>query len=166
MATIESTIENGILTIRITGHPDIVIDPAEMPPALNEYAALHGYKQRILDAAALSRDPTTGRPATPAEKYSEMRRLADHMVESGEWRRNAAGDGTAGDGLLVRAVMEACGLDRTAARAAVGQWDRKTQAAMRADPTIAPIIARLRTERPARAAGVDTAAKLAELMNR
>lgn len=156
---ISAMIDNGILTIATEGHPAIMVDPADMPEALNAYAALHGYKQRIVDAAA------KGPEATPAEKYAAMKAVYDHMFKSGEWSRVGAGDGTSGDGLLARAIMEATGVDRDAARAAVAGMDKSTQYAMRMSDELAPIIARLRVARAPKpkAGGIDVAAALAAI---
>lgn len=157
MATIKTSIENGVLTITTEGQPDIRIDPERFPRALVDYAALHGLKQRVCDAAALS--VVDGRRPTAQEKYAEMRRLVDHMETTGEWRRAGGGEGSTGsDGLLVRALAVSLGIELDAARDAVAGWDKATQAAMRADPEIAPIIARLRV---AKAPAADVAEKVA-----
>lgn len=156
---ISANIDNGILVIRTEGHPDIIVDPTAMPESLNAYAALHGYKQRIVDAAA------KGPEATPAEKHAAMQAVYDHMFKSGEWSRVGAGDGTSGDGLLVRAIMEATGVDRDTARTAVAGMDKPTQYAMRQSKELAPIIERLRVARApkAKTGGVDVAAALAAI---
>lgn len=137
--SVNTTIDNGTLTITVTGHPAIVIDPTTYPPALNDYAALHGYKQRYTDAAAL------GAGATDAEKYEAIMALVTHHRATGEWSRVGTGTGAGTDGLLVRALMECTGADRETVRAQVATLDRKAQNALRASPEIAPIIARLRT---------------------
>lgn len=160
---VASLIDNGILTITVQGFDPIRVDPDAMPASLNAYAALHGYKQKLMDAAAIERDETTGRPAAPDAKYKAIRAVIDHMLETGEWNRTGGGDGS-GDGLLVSALMEYLGQDAETVRATVATWDKRTQAAMRADPNLAPIIARLRIARDAKnAKGVDTAALLASM---
>lgn len=156
--SVRTTIDNGTLTITVTGHPPILIDPTDYPPALNDYAALHGFKQRYVDAAALGAD------ATDTDKYKAILALVDHHRATGEWSRVGTGTGTGGsDGLLIRALMEYAGIDRDTARTRVAPLDRKTQDALRRSPELAPIIARLRTAKPptgdaaARAASVLTA---------
>lgn len=144
-ATVVSTIDNGLLTITVQGFDPIRIDPTDYPNELVEYAALHGFKQRYVDAAAL------GAGSTPEEKHAAIMALVTHHRESGEWARvGAAGSGAGGDGLLVRAVMEIFGLDRDTARTQVGAMDKKTQHALRASPELAPTIARLRVEKKPR----------------
>lgn len=156
---ISAEIENGILTIRTEGHPAITVDPANMPDDLNAYAALHGYKQRIVDAAAKGPD------ATPAEKHAAMQAVYDHMFKTGEWSRvGQGGEGTGGDGLLVKAIMEATGVTRDVARTAVAGMNKPTQHAMRQSAELKPIIDRLRMARaPKPKAGLDVAGMLASI---
>lgn len=158
-SVVQTSVDNGCLTITVAGFAPIVIDPSECPRALLEHAALHGFKQKYVDAAAL------GAEATPREKYGAITALVLHHQETGEWNRNGAGDGTSGDGLLIRALMEAAGIDRDTARTAVSGMDKKVQAAMRASDELRPIIARIRAERPApkASASVDVAGLLAGL---
>lgn len=160
--SIATTVTNGVLAITVAGFPTIRIDPDTLGASLVAEAALHGFKQKYVDKAAL------GAGATQQEKYEAIWRLVDHHAGGGDWNMVATGDGTSGDGLLVRALMEVAELDRDAARVAVGAMDKPTQHAMRQSPEIAPIIARMRAEKPAprAVAGVDTAGLLAALKAR
>ncbi len=147
---VKTNIDNGVLTIDVTGCARITVDPSDYPASLIDYAALHGFKQKYTDAAAL------GAGASDAEKYDAIMAVVTHHRTTGEWNRTpGAGDGASGDGLLVRAVMEAYGLDRDTARTQVAAIDKKTQAAMRGSDELAPIIARLRTEKKPKAATPD-----------
>lgn len=153
---IQTTIENGLLTIDVIGHPVLTIDPANYPDEFRDYATLHGLKQRYIDAAAL------GKGATPAEKYEAISALVTHHRATGEWSRVGQG-GTSGDGLLVQAIMAAYGLDRDTARKQVAGWDKKTQHALRESPELAPIIARLRVAKT-RTPSADVATKAGEAL--
>jgi hypothetical protein len=159
MAIVSTTIENGTLIIKVQGQPTIIIDPAELVADLVAAAALHGFKQKYVDKAALGAD------ASAQEKYEAIKRMVDWHRDGGDWNMVGAGDGTSGDGLLVRALMEACNLSRDAARVSVAEMDKPTQHAMRQSAELAPIIARLRAEKPAprASASVDTASVLARL---
>lgn len=56
--------------------------------ALNEngkVCILHGAKQKISDRAAIERDRATGRSATPREKFTAMKELADWLAGGGRW---------------------------------------------------------------------------------
>lgn len=82
---------NGKLQFTVvgTGTP-LVFNHHAAAASLRERAELHGWKQRISDAAAIPRDTETGASATPAEKRAAMQRLIEHY-ESGteEWSLKA-----------------------------------------------------------------------------
>lgn len=70
------------------------------------HAAAHGMIQRISDAAAISRNPETGKPATAQEKYDAMARLVNHYESgSAEWRIAGAG-GVARSSVLLDAMVQ------------------------------------------------------------
>jgi hypothetical protein len=149
MATpaISMALDNGRLVITFdNGSDPIIVNPGNMPSALNETAALSGYMHRLRDCAALS--VVDGVRPTTAMKRAEIARLVDHMETTGEFYRTGQGDGTGSDGLLVRALAESCGITLDAARDTVAGWDKTFQAAMRKDPELAPIIARMKTAKP------------------
>ncbi len=144
---IQMTIDNGTLVITFdNGSAPITINPANMPDNLNQTAALAGYSHRLRDCAALS--IVDGVRPTTAMKRAEISRLVEHMTSTGEFYRTGAGDGTGSDGLLVRALAESCNIPLETARETVAGWDKTFQAAMRRDPELAPIIARLKVAKP------------------
>ena len=148
---------NGFRMVISCGDEDLFIDAEKFTRDIWDYAVMHGLKQKICDAAAL------GAGSTDAEKMEAMRAVFDQLSD-GEWNRRMAGDGTPA-GLLARALMEAAELSADDAEAAVAAMDKKTQAAMRSDPTLAPIIARLKAADDAKrpAPKVDAQSLLAEL---
>lgn len=68
-------------------------DPDKASAQNRARAMKHGFKQRIIDAAALSADAATGK-TSPAEKLAEMIRVIEHL-ESGstEWNLTAKAGG-------------------------------------------------------------------------
>lgn len=134
-----------------------------------DYAALHGFKQRLGDMAALSRNPDTGLPATPADKFEAIMRGVEHY-HSGtpDWNLRATGEGrTSGElAMLTRAVMEAKKMDAADAEqfVKVKDWLKsKTEGERKAigvSAAIKPIMDRMRAEV---AAPVDAEGLLAEL---
>lgn len=49
-------------------------------------AQIHGFVQRISDAAAMARDSKTGASASPQQKYEAMKRLCEHYASGAvEW---------------------------------------------------------------------------------
>lgn len=161
---IETSVTDAGALVIVTPAGTIMVNPANLSAEVRDAALLHGLKQKICDAAALERDPATGRSATPEDKYKAMRAVADRL-HAGEWNARGEGDGSGGDGLLVRALAKVTGRPVDEIRPEVTKWDKKTQAAMRADPNIAPVIAELRAAADAnKAKGVDTSVLLARIM--
>jgi hypothetical protein len=156
MATIDTNIDpvTGVLTIKVEGHDEIVIKPQDFSETVRTHAMAHGFKQKIGDAAALSRDPATGASATPSQKYFAMQEIVTQLSgPDGSWNRRATGgDGTANAGLLALALFRMANgaktLDECAAY--VKGLDDATQAAMRGDPQVAPVVAQIKLERAAR----------------
>lgn len=146
------------------GSKSISLDLSKVHPDNIAYAALHGFKQRCGDAAALSRNPETGKPATPAEKFEAVQRLVEHYNSGApEWALRASGEGrTSGElAMLTRAVAEYKGTEDFAK---VRDWLKsKTDAerkALAVSAAIKPIMDRMREEA---AAPVDAEDMLAEL---
>lgn len=79
----------------------IVIDANKLDQRVIDAAIVHGLTQKIIDAAALSRNPDTGRAATPEDKFNAMRAVADRL-QAGEW--NATKGGGVVGGFLYRAL--------------------------------------------------------------
>ena len=160
------------LVITVDGHEPLTVKVDRLDPGIAAEAAYHGLKQKLIDAAALERDEH-GRPASAADKYNAILAVYERITDRDDpqWNGRAEGDGTSGAGLLVRAVAEATGQSVADVADVVKSWDKKTQAAMRADPTIKPIIDRMKAEQEAKRATaakatVDTGALLQGLLAR
>lgn len=137
-------LETGILRFNVLGAGFVDFDRTKVHAANLERAALHGFIQRISDAAALSRNTTTGAPASPADKLAAMEELVEHYHSgAAEWKRT--GTGTQG-GLIVRAIMRVKGLTFEAATQQVEAFAAKkhkgdTAAALRFLATGAQVMA-------------------------
>lgn len=132
-------------TVRDAG--EIVLDMSRLSPEVLAYAAFHGMKQRIADAAAMSRNPDTGAPASPADKFAAMEALAAHyMSGSDEWALRVASGGAAKpSGLTLRALADVQGVDITTMRERVDTLaERKgtTPAALLRELAKAPAVAK------------------------
>lgn len=139
--------DSGVIKFTVIGAGVIEFNTNNASAECKLHARVHGFIQRISDAAAISRNPDTGAPATPQEKFDAMSKLVAHY-ESGtsEWTRvRAAGEGQSG-GLLFRAlcIMSA----ETKSPEEIKTWmSTKTKAqlaALRATERVATIIATLR----------------------
>lgn len=110
-------LETRTITQRVRGHEasPLVLRLDNVSPENRIYAALHGFKQRLVDGAAVSRDDD-GRIKSDAEmdaeKYERMARLYEHYNSGAEAWELVARSGGGGDGGLVKsAIMRVKGWD-------------------------------------------------------
>lgn len=84
------TLAGDTLTFTVKDAGTLTLDMTRIHADLMRYAAIHGLIQRVSDGAAISRNPETGLPATPADKHARMARIIAHL-ESGtaEWKMQA-----------------------------------------------------------------------------
>ena len=128
-------------------------------------ALYHGLKQKLVDAAAISRNPDTGRSATVADKYEAVREVYERLL-AGQWNKvREGGSGNTG-GLLLSALVRmypAKTLEQL--REFLASKDDTQKAALRANPKIAAIIETIKAERAAKVGddAPDTDAMLDEL---
>jgi hypothetical protein len=119
---------------------------------------LHGLKQKLGDAAAMSRDPVTGKSASEGEKLLAIREVAD-MLLSGNWTKPRGASNLDSD--LVKALIELKGEDKAQAiRAAVKGWDKAQKLAVSLKPEVAAIIQRLQS---AKTSSIDVDDMLSDL---
>lgn len=148
---------SGILTIQ-TSEGTISVGLNDLSDEIKTQALMHGLKQKIVDAAAIGRNPETGKSATVKEKFAAMKEVADRL-QNGEWNKQREA-GTSTGGLLVRALQRLYPKkDAEEIQAFVEGKDRKEQAALRANPKVAAIIAEIRSEN----SEIDTDGLLGEL---
>jgi hypothetical protein len=140
------------------------LDLTKVSAECKTYAMFHGFKQRLVDVAAMSRDTKTGAAASAADKADAIADLIDHYeTGSTEWSRKpgAVNDG----GLLYAALCKKFGHMKSPSE--IREWldtlDDKAKAALREDDEIAPVIAEIKAERNAGKPKVDTKAILAGL---
>lgn len=133
----------------------------QIPAHLHSALALHGLKQKLIDAAAIARDPETGRSATVQDKWNALQAVWARLL-AGEWNAQR-GDGTGTGGLLFKAL---CRMYPTKTAEAVREWldklDDKKKAALRLNPKVAAIIETIRAEQ-AKAGDIDSDELLDEL---
>ena len=158
---IEATIEGTVLTLTFSDGRELVVTRDGLSHEIREAALMHGLKQKLVDAAAISRDPDTGRSATLDDKFNAVKEVLDRLM-SGQWNKTREGGGGAG-GLLFRALVNLYPKKTPAdVRAYLDELTDKEQAAIRRVPAVAAEIDRLRAA-SARAGGIDGSAMLAGL---
>lgn len=131
----------------------------ELSRDIIEQAMWHGLKQKLVDAAAISRNPDTGRSATIDDKYNAVREVYARLL-AGQWNKNRGdGTGTSNGGLLFRALcLHYPAKTPEAIRAFLDKKTAAEKTALRNVPAIMAIIATLKSD-----SDVDTDALLGEL---
>lgn len=150
------------LTFNVLGAGSVTLNVDQLHPAVALQATYHGLKQRISDAAALSRSTETGLPATPSEKLAAIRELVEHYNSgTSEWSLKRAASGGSDNGLLVQALLTVFP-NKTAERVREYVKGLKPQerAALMASDMVSPAIAAIRAERTK---GIDAEALIAGL---
>lgn len=151
IVTSQVTPEGIVFSVKDAG--SITLNLSAVSEAIKARACLHGLNQRIIDAAAKSRDPSTGMPAAPQAKLEAMKRLVDHYASGTEdWspaREASSGPGL--DALALFAVAEATEKDLPTTRAFIeagatkhGITQRAYLAKLCTSALVAPILTRLR----------------------
>ena len=163
---IEASVENDGTLVLTFRHGEVLrLHPETLNPEIQRAAMLHGLKQKLVDAAAISRDTATGRAATIATKYDAVREIFDRITGASgwpAWNKPRAGGGGGQGGLLARAIARYKSVPVEAAKSYLDRLTDAQKQALRVDPRIATIINQLRAE-SAKPAGIDTDALLGGL---
>ena len=164
---IEATVESDGTLVLAFRHGEVLrIHPESLAPEIQRTAMIHGLKQKLVDAAAISRDTATGRAATIATKFDAVREIFDRITGAGgeapSWNKPRAGGAGGQGGLLARAIARYKNVEVAAAKAYLDRLTDAQNQALRVDPRIATIINDLRAE-SAKPAGIDTDALLGGL---
>jgi hypothetical protein len=149
------------LSLDFSHGKQLLINAVQLTDAIRAEALIHGLKQKLVDAAAISRNPDTGRSATIDDKYAAVRAVYDRLL-SGLWNEPREGGGNVG-GLLFKAL---CRMQPAKTPEDIKAWldgkDDKQKAALRANAKVAAMIAEIQAE-AARDSGIDSDELLDEL---
>lgn len=141
----------------------IEIDVAKLSDENRATGLLHGISQKVADAAAMSVDPETGKPATVEAKRAAMQKVIDALM-SGRWTvEREGGEG----GMLLEALVQyyaaekpKAGKTRESIAAHLATMTEKQKAALRnTSAHLKPYMDALRAER-GKATGEDAEALL------
>lgn len=152
------------LTLTFAEGQEIILDASTLRPEIRDMAMMHGLKQKLVDAAALSRNTATGHPASVSDKYEAVKRVADRLMsEEGTWNEGrGTSDGPVGSGnLLLRAMMKMTGHDETYMKDWLSAKTKEQRAALKKNPRVIAIMAELQAATVV--GGVNTDALLEEL---
>lgn len=158
---ISAEIAGSIVTFTAASGERVSIDADALSPEIRHAAMMHGLKQKLGDAAAMSRNPDTGRSATTEDKISAINEVAERL-HAGQWNKTReAGEGGGAGGLLFKALCK-IKADKTPAeiRAYLDGLTKEQQAAVRKVPAVAAAIEEIRAAQ-ARDGGIDGEALLA-----
>lgn len=150
---IDATVEGTTLTLKFAHGETLTIRAGQLLESIAEQALMHGLKQKLVDAAAISRNPDTGRSATIEDKFAAVKEVYDRLL-SGEWNKRREGGSGGNGGLLFAALVRLYAgrkTDEEIREFLAGKTDAE-QAALRASSRVAPIIADIKAERDAKKA--------------
>lgn len=144
------TPENGYLAVEAANGAQMALTVDNLTPEIRMMAMLHGLKQKLVDAAAMSRNPETGREASVEDKVAAVHAVYERLL-NGQWNATrGGGDGNGTGGLLFRALARLYpGKD---IKAFLDGKTDKEKAAMRKNSRVAAMIEEIRAEQ-----GTDTA---------
>ena len=150
------------LHLKFANGQELAITASQLSNHVMEYAIFHGLKQKLVDAAAISRNPETGRAATVEDKYQAVKTVYDRLL-SGQWNATREGGGNAG-GLLFQALCRMYQGRKTPdqLREFLADKTDAEKTALRKNPRVAQIIEDIRAEQ-GKAANIDTDELLGEL---
>ena len=162
---ISTDVVQGSLWVTFGNGEHIIVNPEKLTPEIREAAMLHGLKQKLCDAAAISRNPDTGRSASLDDKIAAVREVFDRITSpDGTWNKiRESGDGSGNGGLLFRALCNLYAGKRSPEQITAFLAD-KTDAEKAALRKTAPVAAEIERIRPAPKAGTgdDLLAELGE----
>lgn len=144
----------GQLHLTFADGDKITLHSRQLTEEIRAQALLHGLKQKLVDAAAISRDPETGRSATLADKKAAVMEVFDRIL-AGQWNkgREGGGDGVGRASLLFLALQR---LQPNKPAAAIEAWlaarTDEEKAGLRKNPQIVRQVAEIKAERAAKAA--------------
>jgi hypothetical protein len=147
------------LTLTFANGKRLMINADQLTSAIAGEALIHGLKQKLVDAAAISRNPDTGKSATVDDKYAAVRAVYDRLL-SGEW--NAPREGGGSGSLLLAALVRQTGKPEDQLREWLGKKSDAEKKALSLNPKVAEHINAIRAER-AKVEGIDSDAILGEL---
>lgn len=138
------------VTINFAGDAEPVeVTIGALPEAMVRELVLHGLKQKLVDAAAISRDPVTGASASIADKRTAVSDVARRLIE-GNWTKPKGEPATPKGGLLFAAMKRTYPeREDDEIRTFLTARTAKQRSAMLASSILAPAIAEIRAAKVA-----------------
>ena len=102
---------SGCITFTVAGAGTCQINVGALTPEVQQRAMFHGLTQKVQDKAAISRNPDTGRSASPQDKLAAMVALCDHLNGGGAWEMRQPSKARLDRASLFEALAEVTGKD-------------------------------------------------------
>ena len=156
-AAVSALMNPGRMELVFANGAKLTLVDAALSTPMREAAMWHGLKQKLVDAAAISRDPLTGKPATIDTKYMAVKEVFDRITGvNPSWNkvRGEGGGSTGAGGLLYRALVRLYDGVQTPeqVRKYLDGLNGEQQAALRGNKKVAPVILAIKAEDAARRA--------------
>jgi len=136
------------LTLNFANGKELQIDTTTLHAEIVQQAILHGLKQKLVDAAAIARDTTTGKTATIEDKFQAVKTVFDRLTSATpSWNAVREGEAKQQGGLFVRALMELTNKSREEVQASIESYTKEQVAALKKNPRVLTIIQRLEREK-------------------
>lgn len=138
-----------VLTVMFGDGRVLELDAAKCDSEIRQTAMMAGFKSKLVDAGAISRNTTTGASASLQDKYDAVREVYERITApGGTWNlgRKAGEGGGGSDGLLRRAIMELKGKDAQTVVAYLAGRTPDERKALRKNLKVAAIMLRLASE--------------------
>lgn len=165
---VAAAISDSLLILTFANQRVLTVDASQLSPAMQHAAMMHGLKQKLIDGAAIARDPETGRTATIDDKYDAVAEIYSRITHATEpaWNKVRGGEGTGGTakgGVFVTALMRMTTKSREDIDAYLAKLSKEEVAALRKNPRVVDLMRLIQAERTDTSA-VDTDALLDGLM--
>ena len=152
----------GGLALFFANGEQLALTAGQLTNDVMEMAIWHGLKQKLVDAAAIARNPETGRSATIEDKYEAVKTVYDRLL-AGLWNAPRGEGGAPTGGYLLQALCRLYPAKSVETLRAFleGKTD-KEKAALRKNPRVAEIIEAIKAEnaKPDENAGEDLLSEL------
>lgn len=163
---VSAAITGPLLTLTFANGRTLKLDSNALTPDIIQSAIMHGLKQKLIDAAAIGRNPDTGATATIDDKFNAVNEIFQRITgDAPTWNKiRVGGEGGNKGGLLVRAMMRLTSKARDTITEYLNGLSKEEVAALRKNPRVVEVIAQLQAEQ-ANDSGVDSDALLDGLMD-
>ena len=144
---VSAEVTDSVLTLTFSNGKTLTVDAQALSDTIRTAAMMHGLKQKLVDAAAIARNPDTGATATIEDKLEAVCEVYERIIlPEGTWNK-VRGDGTGtgnGGGLLVRALMALFNKNEEETRTLLDGCSDEEVKALRNSPKVAVKMAELK----------------------